>query len=147
MIHENCRAFFIMRITVENIERAKRILRKMPTSELQMFRYLSALNLLNAAVKQTEHSGIIQYKNFKCKIEDLLRYFLRNKDVKLCESFEYNPMEKIVYITCFNVQFSFHYELRPNNEYLIIFNNNSKWCGIRLQPIAEQLFLKALNIK
>lgn len=110
--------------------------------------FFSCMNLLNAYVKQgnSDRELISGYK-FKDYIVNGIEQILLNqiKDVKIyfCPS--------VVYITLFNLQFSFH-NVKPSyflNKQFINTSRNEKqeWSNIKLQPFAVNIFEWAEQIR
>lgn len=109
-------------------------------NEYDLFYYLASMNLLNAYVKKDyatkDFKHNYQFKNtLAANIEELIVKNFNNVNIYISED--------VVYIDVFNVQFSFH-----NIKYTTILNRYKssrknriqEWNGIRLQPIAADLF-------
>lgn len=113
------------------------------------FLVLCSLNLLNAAVKKDEYKGLIGYGLIKPSVSKFIQSDMVSGSNNLIDEIYYNTKERCVYIRCFGIQFSFHNidtkRVSPN---IIssISNETVKWDGIRLQPIASELFHLAKEV-
>lgn len=106
----------------------------------EVFLYLSAINLLNAAIKHTEYKkelgyGFIKGKALLAAKIIITRY--RYNDIR----YYYDTNEKCLYIDVYGVVFSFHNILEDP----LIIETAAKsdrivWPEIRLQRIATPLF-------
>ena len=114
------------------------------TDSKSLFYLLSAINLLNAAIKVEKHNAQIYYGFIKTKVSKIADNILRNPN-SFCEtSVFYDIHQKCIYFNVYNVVFSFHQILETK----LIRNIASKnepiiWSGIRLQRIAQNIFLYA----
>ena len=108
-----------------------------------VFVVLCSLNLLNAAVKIDEYKDLIGYGLIKPSVSKLIQNCLANSSENLVDEIFYNAKNLCVYIRCFGIQFSFHNidtkRISPNIIRSIT-NETVKWDGIRLQPIALELY-------
>lgn len=138
---EECNIQTPATIRRDHVEEAINVLRTIPLRKTRdVFYYLSSINLLNAAIKQTEYKkelgyGFIKGKALLATKIIITRY--RYDDIK----YYYNPDEKCLYIDVYGVVFSFHNIVEDP----IIINIAAKaekiaWPGIRLQRIAEPLY-------
>ncbi|MEG1411742.1 MAG: hypothetical protein RSD36_18060 [Terrisporobacter sp.] len=109
-------------------------------NEYDLFYYLASMNLLNSyvkkdyATKEFKHNYCFK-NNLTITIEEIIYKNFNNVNIFISKD--------VVYIEVFNVQFSFHnikytkilekYRCNSNNSY-------QEWKGIRLQPIAADLF-------
>lgn len=134
-------------INRESVEEAIAILRKLKIYRTRdVFLYLSAINLLNAAIKQTEYKKELKYGFIKGKALLLARIIItryRYDNVR----YYYNTDEKCLYIEVYDVVFSFHNILEDS----IIIETAAKaekivWPEIRLQRIATPLFELAKEV-
>lgn len=111
------------------------------------FLVLCSLNLLNAAVKMDEYKELIGYGLIKPSVSKFIQFCLGDSNNKnLVDEIYYNAKERCVYIRCFGIQFSFHnidMKLISSNIISTISNEAVKWDGVRLQPIALELYLLA----
>jgi hypothetical protein len=104
--------------------------------------FLSAVNLLNAAVKLNDFKLCISYGAFKPKVSVVADLVLRNpqyfEEVKIF----YNVKERCLYIEIYGVVFSFHNVTETDTiKRVATRNERIEWPGIRLQCIAQELFL------
>ena len=110
------------------------------------FLYLSAINLLNAAIKQADYKHELSYGFIKRKAvlatKIIITRFRRN-DIR----YHYSDDEKCLYIEIYDVVFSFHNIIE---ESFIIEKaaktNKIEWPEIRLQRIASTLFELAKSL-
>lgn len=123
----------------EAIKQIHRIIR----TKNDLFLVLCSLNLLNAAVKIDEYKDLIGYGLIKPSVSKLIQTCLANSSENLVDEIFYNAKDMCVYIRCFGIQFSFHNintkRISPNIISSIT-NETVKWDGIRLQPIALELY-------
>ena len=110
---------------------------------ISLFYYLSALNLLNAAIKRNAHKAKLSYEIIKGKVVEIVDYVYTNKARFDNISFYYDKSDICLYINAFDVIFSFHQVI----ETPIIIQASQfepiEWKGIRLQQIAQPLFMYA----
>lgn len=115
------------------------------------FLVLSSLNLLNAAVKKEEYKHLIGYGLIKPSVSRFIQFCIENPDCNFVEELYYDTEGQCAYIRCFNIQFSFHnIGTRTIDEEFLKSEKNKKveWDGVRLQPIALELYqLSIENIK
>lgn len=123
----------------EAIKQIHRIIR----TKNDLFLVLCSLNLLNAAVKIDKYKDLIGYGLIKPSVSKLIQTCLANSSENLVDEIFYNAKDMCVYIRCFGIQFSFHNintkRISPNIIRSIT-NETVKWDGIRLQPIALELY-------
>ena len=104
------------------------------------FLYLSAINLLNAAIKQPAYKKKLGYGFIKGKALLAARIIITRMHDKSIRYY-YDTEEKCLYIEVYNIVFSFHNILE---DALILEKaanaNKIVWPGIRLQRIAPFLF-------
>jgi len=134
-------------INRESVEEAISILRKLKIYRTRdVFLYLSAINLLNAAIKQAEYKKELKYGFIKGKALMTAKIIItryRYDNVR----YYYNTDEKCLYIEVYDVVFSFHNILEDS----IIIETAAKeekivWPEIRLQRIATPLFELAKEV-
>jgi len=119
----------------------------LPTCKKELLLCLSALNLLNAWVKQIEYKNKLRPWKIKMQVSTLVKHLMEDK-IGLAEEIEYNMGNQCLYIRCSGLQFSFH---RVNLENLTdeqrdaITVNDNIWDGIRLQEMAEELYKTVTN--
>lgn len=114
-------------------------------NEFDAFYFLASMNLLNAYVKKDcAHNDFINRYTFKNHLARGLETLI----IKNIDNIKIYYTDEIVYIDVFDVQFSFH-NVKPNstlNKFKCSKKNNyQEWKGIRLQPIASNLFELAEN--
>lgn len=134
-------------ISREHVEEAITVLRTLSLKRARdFFYYLSAINLLNAAIKQSEYKKELGYGFIKGKallVAKIIITRYRYDDIR----YFYSIDEKCLYIDVYGVVFSFHNILEDP----IIINTAAKaqtivWPGIRLQRIAEPLYNLAKSL-
>lgn len=116
---------------------------KMPVrTKQELFLRLCSLNYLNALVKKKDFKGVLGYGMIKPEALQLAINLMKNNQSSLCEEIYVKEKEDCLYIRCYGLQFSFHHvnvKVLVNN-YPQLSNDNAKWDGVRLQPIAEPLY-------
>ena len=111
-------------------------------SKHELFLRLCALNLLNAMAKQKEYKGKVNYGKVKASVYYLAKNLAKDQKLKLCDEMYIKPDEDCLYIRSFGLQFGFHH-INANQlaeDYPHLVNKEGKWDGVKLQPIAEQLY-------
>lgn len=134
-------------IAREDVDEAIQILRYLRVDHTcEAFLYLSAINLLNSAIKQPAYKNQLGYGFIKGKAllaAKIIITRLRDNSIR----YYYDTDEKCLYIEVYDIIFSFHNILEDP---LIIKKaaNADKivWPGIRLQRIAPYLFSLAKSI-
>ena len=111
-------------------------------SKQDLFLKLCSLNYLNALVKMEEYKGKIGYGIIKPSVIWTVKTLIKNNLKELCEELDVNPDDDSVFIRCYGLQFSFHH---INSKMLIdewpeLSNQEAKWDGVRLQPVAKELY-------
>lgn len=103
---------------------------------------LCALNLLNALVKQEEYKKALHYGMIKPKVFYLIKNLASKNQLGLCDEIYIKPSENCAYIRCYGLQFGFHNidAKALEEDFPQLTNENGKWDGVRLQPIANQLY-------
>lgn len=135
-------------ITNELVEQSIDIIRgKDPQNKDEFFLNLAAVNLLNAAAKKKEFKGIAQYKYIKRQATYLFSLWIADRS--LADEASYNIADKCLYIRCYSLQFSFHFifdKYEPIVEFIHSEDNKpTTWDGVRLQPIATEIFNIAVD--
>lgn len=117
-------------------------------SKQDLFLKLCSLNYLNALVKKDEYRGKIGYGNIKSSVIWTVKTMMKNDMLGICEEFAVNTDEDSVFIRCFGLQFSFHHinSKMMTEEWPELSNKEVKWDGVRLQPVAEELYELAKEI-
>ena len=106
-----------------------------------LFLLLSAINLLNAAVKTEKHKSQLYYGFIKTKVSKIADTIIQNPTSFADTSLFYDNVQKCMYFEVFGVIFSFHQILETK----LIKNVASKktpieWTGVRLQRIAQSVY-------
>lgn len=103
---------------------------------------LGALNLLNALVKHEEYKKVLNYGMIKPKVFYLIKNLASRDLLELCDEVYIKPSENCAYIRCYGLQFGFHNinAKALEEEFPQLTNEKGVWDGIRLQPIAENLY-------
>ncbi len=118
------------------------------SNKKELFVSLCSLNLLNALIKIPEYKNLISYSAIKPIIGEILYQCIDGSNIKYSDEIYYNNDESCVYIRCFGFQFSFHnigVHKLPRNFINSKSNTRVLWDGIRLQPIALELYNIALT--
>ena len=106
-----------------------------------LFLLLSALNLLNAAVKTEKHKSQLYYGFIKSKVSKIADVIIQDPASFANTSLFYDSVQKCMYFEVFGVIFSFHQIFETK----LIKNVASKntpiqWTGVRLQRIAQRVY-------
>jgi len=106
-----------------------------------LFLIVSALNLLNAAIKRDNLKSTLYYSYIKSNVNKVAEYYLSNQEKFDETSVYYDKNCKCFYFNIFGVVFSFH-QVKETKPIVTIAANNEpiEWPGIRLQRIAQQIF-------
>jgi hypothetical protein len=115
-----------------------------PSSKKEAFLLLASFNLLNAAIKQQDHKKSLSYGFVKTRVIRLFEYLIANYDKHYVERMYYDVAGKCIYFCCYGMQISFH-DLLGRHESIQQFiqspaNVPMPWTGIRLQPVATEIF-------
>lgn len=115
-----------------------------PTDTRSLFYILAAINLLNAAIKLERHKSHLFYGFIKSKIGKLADTYLNNPEMFEDVSVYYDNNQKCIYFDVYGVIFSFH-QIQESKLIKTVASNNQPiiWAGIRLQRIAQNVFLYA----
>ncbi len=135
-------------ITSELVQKSFEIIKgKDPENKKTFFLNLAAVNLLNAAAKKKEFKEIAKYKDIKRQATYLFSLWVANRS--LADEASYDIANKCLYIRCYSLQFSFHYifdKYEPIVEFIHSEENKpTTWDGVKLQPIATDLFNIAVD--
>lgn len=129
----------IFEIESDSVSKALLIVQNMSIStKTDVFVYLCALNLLNAAIKTPEFKHTLSYSTIKPNASRLIREIDNLKDRSI--TYYYSKEEACLYIKIENVIFSFHQVPQTSEILKASFSNPIQWSGIRLQKIAQPLF-------
>lgn len=106
-----------------------------------LFLLLSAINLLNAAIKTEKHKSQLFYGFIKTKVSKIADAIIQSPSSYEDTSIFYDSAQKCMYFDVFGVIFSFHQILETK----LIKNVASKntpiqWTGVRLQRIAQKVY-------
>lgn len=127
---------------------AKENLSLEPHDKRDVFLILCSINFLNAMIKKNEYKNVIHYGVIKPRVSRLFEQCI--EDNTLVDEFFFNQKERCAYIRSYGLQFSFHNIQESNliKEFIESSQNHVlSWDGIRLQPIAEELFQMACGLK
>ena len=114
-----------------------------------LFYFLAAMNLLNAAIKTAKHKSQLFYGFIKTRVSKITDLILQNPSFYTDTSVYYDDKQRFMYFEVYGVIFSFH-QVQETKLIKNIASKNDRiqWTGIRLQRIAQNIFLyaKQLNI-
>lgn len=131
------------------IDEAKQYIQRYIQSKNDVFIKLCSLNLLNAAIKDKEYKEELSYGYIKPCVSSLVNFLVSYSDNGYADELYYDTQDKCLYIRCYGIQFSFH-NIIVTQEILAFTNSKLnapiKWDGIRLQPIAKDLFMLAKDV-
>lgn len=112
---------------------------------------LSALNLLNAAIKNKQYKNTLSYQTIKGHVTRLIGYCITAKSNKYLDEVFINKDENYcAYARCLGLQFSFHNIGRNDTINSFIDSTDNiigSWDKIKLQPIAPVIFRKAIALQ
>ncbi len=131
------------------IEKARQYILQEPQCKEDIFIILCSLNLLNAAIKEKEYKSSLSYGFIKPNVSKLVSFCVSHINEGYVEELYYSPQQHCVYIRCYGIQFSFHniVETTEIKEFVGSKTNLPvEWDGIRLQFIADKLFLLATDL-
>lgn len=117
-------------------------------SKQDLFLKLCLLNYLNALVKKEEYKGKIGYGIIKPSVIWTVKTLIKNDLKGLCEELAVNQEDDSAFIRCSGLQFSFHHvnSKMLTEEWPEMSNGEAKWDGIRLQPVAKELYELAKEV-
>ncbi len=143
-------SFSFVEFDRKEIDHALLLTEKRVYSDHDLLLLLSALNLLNAAIKTKEYKKQLSYRIIKGHATRVLCYLIKSDPKNLNARYWLNRAENCAYIEVGNVQFSFHQI--PKNDIINNFCDSNKnvicnWRGIRLQHIAVPLFRYVNELK
>ena len=132
------------------IKEAKQYIQNTPQDKKDIFMILCSLNLLNALIKKKEYKDILSYSFIKPHVSLLIDFCISNIENEYIDESYYSEHQHCVYIRCFGIQFSFHNITLTDK--IRKFMDSPKnvpveWDGIKLQPIAHELFILSKEIK
>ena len=142
--HQNLSDGQIQSIDEELVNKAINIVIHLhPKNRDEVFLQLSALNLLNAAIKTESFKDYLSYDLIKSNAAKLLGVIDRLKSDNI--SYYYNKEEFCLYIKIDDIIFSFHHVPLTSEILKASFASPITWSGIRLQKIAQPLLNIAIN--
>jgi len=113
--------------------------------------FFSSLNLLNAAIKNSEFKEILSYKTIKGHATRVIGYCITAHQNKYLDDIFINKKENYcAYVRCAGLQFCFHnIGLSDTIRRFVESSDNviKDWDNIRLQPIASSIFRKSIELK
>ena len=135
-------------IAPSSVDQAIHVLRNYRIEDAKgLFYYMSAISLLNAAIKMPKYRKgdcrrkEINYNFIKGKARVVVEYVIAQRDFEGV-TYYYNAPERCLYVKVFDVVFSFHQVVET--DFILHRAANQphfEWPGIRLQWIAEEVFL------
>lgn len=106
-----------------------------------LFFLLSAINLLNAAVKTEKHKSQLYYGFIKTRVSKIADEIMQSPNSFSGTSLFYDSVQKCMYFDVFNVIFSFHQILETKLIKNVASRNSPiQWTGVRLQRIAQKVY-------
>ena len=133
----------------ELIEEAKQYIQRPIQDKRDAFLKLCSLNLLNAAIKQKEFKNSLSYGYIKPCVSRFVEYVITHTEDSYVDEMYYNSDQNCMYIRCYGVQFSFHNIIITETISAFVDSKSNipvQWDGVRLQPIAQYLFLLAKDL-
>ena len=132
----------VLEISDDNVKAAMKVLRNYRIYNTKgLFYYLTAVNLLNAAIKRKEYKNKLRYSFIKGKVAVIVEYMIRRYTLYNV-NYYYSESESCIYRKVYDVVFSFHNIPTEILEYEDVGKQKKiEWSGIRLQRIAQPLFL------
>lgn len=117
------------------------------TDSYSFFYIISAVNLINAAIKLERFKAKLSYDLITSKVSIFADTYLNNPQFFEDISVYYDKNQKCIYFDVYGVIFSFH---NIRETYLIknVASNKERiiWVGIRLQRIAQRVFSYAKEV-
>lgn len=137
----------VLEISDDNVKAAMKVLRNYRIYNTKgLFYYLTAVNLLNAAIKRKEYKNKLRYSFIKGKVAVIVEYMIRRYTLYNV-NYYYSESESCIYRKVYDVVFSFHNIPTEILEYEDVGKQKKiEWSGIRLQRIAQPLFLLASEL-
>ena len=131
------------------IDEAKQYIQRPIQNNRDAFLRLCSLNLLNAAIKKKEFKDSLSYGYIKPCVSRFVECVISHTDDSYVDEMYYNSVQKCMYIRCYGVQFSFHNIIITESISAFVDSKSNipvQWDGVRLQPIAQDLFLLAKDL-
>ena len=137
----------VLEISDDNVKAAMKVLRNYRIYNTKgLFYYLTAVNLLNAAIKRKEYKNKLRDSFIKGKVAVIVEYVIRRYTLYNV-NYYYSESESCIYRKVYDVVFSFHNIPTEILEYEDVGKQKKiEWSGIRLQRIAQPLFLLASEL-
>ena len=137
----------VLEISDDNVKAAMKVLRNYRIYNTKgLFYYLTAVNLLNAAIKRKEYKNKLRYSFINGKVAVIVEYVIRRYTLYNV-NYYYSESESCIYRKVYDVVFSFHNIPTEILEYEDVGKQKKiEWSGIRLQRIAQPLFLLASEL-
>ena len=137
----------VLEISDDNVKAAMKVLRNYRIYNTKgLFYYLTAVNLLNAAIKRKEYKNKLRYSFIKGKVAVIVEYVIRRYTLYNV-NYYYSESESCIYRKVYDVVSSFHNIPTEILEYEDVGKQKKiEWSGIRLQRIAQPLFLLASEL-
>lgn len=109
-----------------------------------LFYFLTAMNLLNAAIKTAQHKSQLSHAFIKTRVSKIADKILQNPSSFTETYLFYDNAQKCMYFEVYDVIFSFHQILETKLiKNIASKRNRIQWTGIRLQRIAQNIYLYA----
>lgn len=137
----------VLEISDDIVKAAMKVLRNYRIYNTKgLFYYLTAVNLLNAAIKRKEYKNKLRYSFIKGEVAVIVEYVIRRYTLYNV-NYYYSESESCIYRKVYDVVFSFHNIPTEILEYEDVGKQKKiEWSGIRLQRIAQPLFLLASEL-
>ena len=137
----------VLEISDDIVKAAMKVLRNYRIYNTKgLFYYLTAVNLLNAAIKRKEYKNKLRYSFIKGKVAVIVEYVIRRYTLYNV-NYYYSESESCIYRKVYDVVFSLHNIPTEILEYEDVGKQKKiEWSGIRLQRIAQPLFLLASEL-
>ena len=137
----------VLEISDDIVKAAMKVLRNYRIYNTKgLFYYLTAVNLLNAAIKRKEYKNKLRDSFIKGKVAVIVEYVIRRYTLYNV-NYYYSESESCIYRKVYDVVFSFHNIPTEILEYEDVGKQKKiEWSGIRLQRIAQPLFLLASEL-
>ena len=133
----------------ELINEARQYILQQPQNKKEVFRALCSLNLMNAAIKHEEYRSLLSYGFIKPQVSRLVDFCISHDRERFAEELFYDSKQRCMYVRCYGFQFSFHsitISKTIGNFARSALNIPVEWDGIRLQPMAKELFIMAKRL-
>lgn len=139
---------FITQFSAQDVINARTIITGNIHSAEDLFLFLAAINLLNAAIKRQEYKDLLSYASIKGNVSRLINHLLNIGKKRYGIDFYINEEEKCAYVEIRGLQFSFH-NININDKVQSFINSDKNivkpWREIRLQRIGGELFRLVLE--